>query len=150
VEGKNMSAVIETNTATLMGRERYASRHYNVSTGAALYSHGIDRSQWERCFQKLAEIQNYEQDWNDDGAMPITAEVIALAKQLAKSLRSNLDPAPTHTLATDDGSIIFVWDEAKEYIEIEVERNHLCTMRRVLSGAKRALSMDLNPTGFEE
>lgn len=145
-----MSAVDETNTATLMGREHYALRQSNRSTSIAYSSQGVDRTQWQWCFQKLTEIQNYENDWNDEGASPIKVEVMALAKQVAKNLRTNLASAPSHTFATDDGSVTFAWDEPMEYIEIEIDKNLSCMMRKIRSGAKQAESVELNPFSLPE
>ncbi len=140
-----MSAVLEPNHAALMGREQYKANPRNPATTATYFSTGFDRAQWERCFHKLREIRFYEYDWNDEGAAPLRADVLSQAYLVAKMLRANLQPAPTQCLATEEGHVIFIWDEGVEYSEIEVDRQLCCMLRKIRPGAKRAESAEFNP-----
>ncbi len=140
-----MSTVLETNQAALMGREQYKVNPRNATTSTAYVSDAFDRMQWERCFEVLREIRSYEYDWNDEGAEPLTENVLAIAFQVAKMLRANLQPAPTKSLATEDGHLIFIWDEGVEYSEVEIDRRLCCTVRKIRPGAKRAESAEFNP-----
>ena len=108
-----------------------------------------DRAQWERCFVKLREIRSYDVDWNDEGGVPPTLQVVSQALSIAKILRTNREPAPSRCHATDEGNIIMSWEDTGEYFELEIDENLCCTGRWLRPGARRAelrLSMrSLNP-----
>jgi hypothetical protein len=140
-----MSTVLEPNHSALMGRERYKTNSVIAVTRTAYFSDTFDREQWELCFDKLRQIRLYEHDWNDEGADPLNPDVLSLAVMVAKMLRGNLQPAPTQCIATEEGHIIFIWDEGAGYSEIEVDRRLGCTFRKLRPGAKRAESAEFNP-----
>lgn len=87
------------------------------------------RLQWERCFAKLREIRSYDVDWNDEGGMPPTLQVVSQAISIAKNLRINREPAPSRCHATDEGNIIMSWEDTNEYFELEIDENLCCTSR---------------------
>lgn len=140
-----MSTVLEPNHSALMGREKYKANSPNASVRTAYFSDAFDREQWETCFAKLREIRSYENDWNDEGADPLNCDVLSLAVLVAKILRGNLQPAPTQCIATEEGHVIFIWDEGAGYSEVEVDRRLGCTFRKLHPGAKRAESAEFNP-----
>jgi hypothetical protein len=140
-----MSTVLKHNQATLMGREHYKANSRNTVTSTAYFSDTFDREQWERCFKKLREIRSYDYDWNDEGAVPLHTDVLSLAYSVARMLRANLQPAPAQCLATEEGHVIFIWDEGVGYSEVEVDRRLRCTFRKLCPGAKRAESTEFNP-----
>ncbi len=140
-----MSTVLESNQAALMGREQYKANPRNIATSTAYFSDTFDREQWERCFAKLREIRSYDHDWNDEGAEPLSEDVLSMAFLVAKMLRANLQPAPTQCIATEEGHVIFIWHECVEYSEVEIDRYLRCTFRKIRPGAKRAESTEFSP-----
>jgi len=140
-----MSTVLESNHAALMGREQYKATPKNAATSTAYSSNAFDRVRWEGCFTKLREIRSYEQDWNDEGAEPLSDDVLSMTFQIAKMLRANVQPAPTQCIATEEGHVIFIWDEGVEYSEVEIDRHLRCTFRKIRLGAKRAESTEFDP-----
>ena len=140
-----MSTVLEPNHSALMGYEKFKTDSRNSVARTAYFSDAFDREQWERCFGKLREIRLYEHGWNDEGAAPLNADVLSLAILIAKTLRANLQPAPTHCLATEEGHVILIWDVGPGYSEIEVDGRLVCTFRELRAGAKRAESTEFNP-----
>lgn len=140
-----MSTVLEPNNSALMGREKYKTSSPNVVGRTAYFSDAFDREQWQICFEKLREIRTYNYDWNDEGADPLDSDVLSLAFSVAKMLRGNLQPAPTQCIATEEGHVIFIWNEGAGYSEVEVDRRLGCTFRKLRPGAKRAESTEFNP-----
>ena len=140
-----MSAVLEPNQATLMGREHYSARARNREVITAYVSISPSKAQWDRCFESISAIRKYTFDWNDEGADPPKTEVISLALKLAKTLRSMSEPAPTRCFATDEGSIIIAWDDESAYFEVEIDEYLRCVARQLLPGAKHATSALLDP-----
>ena len=140
-----MSTALEPSHASSMGREQYRAipRSRAVSTG--YISDVQDRNQWEHCFSKLSKIRSYEFDWNDEEAEPLSQEVVSLAVAVAKTLRANHEPAPSGCIATDEGHVIFIWEDGVEYIEVEIDRYLFCTIRRIRPGSKRAESAEFRP-----
>ena len=135
-----MSTVLEPRNSALMGRERYKeSNRAGIESTAYVVDPG-DRSQWERCFAKLREIKSYDVDWNDEGGLPPTLQVVSQAVRISKILRANREPAPTRCHATDEGNIILSWEDANEYFELEIDENLCCTGRWLRPGATRAES----------
>jgi hypothetical protein len=139
-----MSTVLEPKNSALMGREQYRQR-INSSQSIALYSNIQDRNQWENCFTKLRKIRSYQFDWNDEGAEPLNSEVVALATTVARLMKGNYEPAPSGCIATDEGHVIFVWEDETGYTEVEIDRHLSCTIRRIRPGAKRAESAEFTP-----
>jgi hypothetical protein len=140
-----MSNVLELNQTALMGREQFKATPKNTATSAAYFSNAFESVHWERCFTKLREIRAYDHDWNDEGAEPLSENVLSMAFVVAKMLRANRQPAPTQCMATEEGHVIYIWDEGLEYSEVEVDRYLRCTFRRIRFGAKRAESIEFNP-----
>jgi hypothetical protein len=137
---KAMSTVLEPRNSVLMGRERYKDSSRGVVESTAYVSDNGSRLQWERCFAKLREIRSYDVDWNDEGGIPPTLQVVSQALSIAKTLRINREPAPSRCHATDEGNIIMSWDDANEYFELEIDENLCCTGRWLRPGALRAES----------
>lgn len=128
-----------------MGREQYKTSSPNAFGRTAYFSDAFEREQWEICFAKLREIRAYDYDWNDEGADPLNSDVLSLAFLVAKKLRGYLQPAPTQCIATEEGHVIFMWNEGAGYSEVEVDRSLGCTFRKLCPGAKRAESAEFNP-----
>jgi hypothetical protein len=139
-----MSTVLEPNNSVLMGHEQYRQRINSIQS-ITLYSNIQDRNQWENCFTKLRKIRSYQFDWNDEGAEPLNPEVVALATTVARSMKGNCEPAPSGCIATDEGHVIFIWEDETGYTEVEIDRHLSCTIRRIRPRAKRAESAEFIP-----
>lgn len=137
-------AVLEPNQAMLMGRERYkASARYGFAI-TAYVSDSDDRMAWGRCFEKLRKIRQYEADWNDEGAEPLRSEVLSLSFGMAKALKAKHEPGPTRCFATDEGHVVFAWEDGASYFELEIDEDLCCTARWLRPGAKRAETAVIN------
>ncbi len=139
-----MSAVLEPNQAILMGRERYSANARNRISITAYVSDTTDRIQWKICFEQLRRLGSYEFDWNDEGAEPPRTDVLSLSNSIAKVMRANSEPAPTRCFATDEGHIIFAWEDGACYLELEIDIDLCCTARWLQPGAKLAESAVIN------
>ena len=95
--------------------------------------------QWELCNTRLREIGSYEFDWNDEGAEPLSKNVLMLATAVIDNLLTNHQPPPHQCFATDEGHVIFVWEDGKSYFEVEVDRLLCCTARRLPPAASHRL-----------
>jgi len=98
---------------------------------------------WTDCYERIEKIRDYEYDWNDDGAAPLSKEVTELAEAVLMSLQSHNQRPPDSCFATDEGHVIISWEDEQHYFEIEVDAKLRCTGRQLARGASRAESWEL-------
>ena len=105
----------------------------------------VEADDWRLCDEQLKRIGAYEFDWNDEGAESPGREVLALAQAVIDNLLTNHQPPPHQCFATDEGHVIFVWEDGKSYFEVEVDRLLCCTARRLPPAASHAVSTEFSP-----
>ena len=73
---------------------------------------------WEAVFAKLEEFRKLEDDWDGDGSLAPSSEIIEASIKLAERLKQT--ETPPHVEPSVNGTISFEWGTKDAFREIEV------------------------------
>ncbi|AGA28398.1 hypothetical protein [Singulisphaera acidiphila] len=97
-----------------------ASESFLQTSSANFSAVGDLNAGWRRIIQQLLVIQTYrDDDWDGDGADAIPVGIIDSASWLLERLQSTDYPAPSRATGTPAGTVVFEWQMAGMYQEIE-------------------------------
>ena len=81
----------------------------------------IIERQWRERFDDLALIRSFMDDWDGEGALAPTPELVDSVSELLKLLRNKRDfSPPSRIVAAPLGSIIVEWQTTQIYFEAEI------------------------------
>jgi hypothetical protein len=75
---------------------------------------------WRKPLDTLDQISRLQDDWDDDGAVAPSPQLVASTRELLHDLRGRQFPAPTRVGAGPNGTILLEWQKDLNYFEIEV------------------------------
>lgn len=110
-------------------------------------------SSWLSIEQRIAQFEQYEEDWNGDGAAAIPTATIKVARHVIQALRALRAPAPSAAVAYDDGEIELQWQRGGGFAALSVDSSQrLVGVVRAVSGKQKLgvecdqpLRADLSP-----
>ena len=128
-----MNAVIERKPSPVRSKLQM-----NLTSGLnedALLADRLRRSDpWDHRIQDLQALSDLGDDWDGQGALAPSAELVDSAIKLAWLLRQKGDSAPGRVAPGVNGTIILEWQENGEFREIEVIRPFYAEVMRVVPG----------------
>jgi len=95
-------------------------------------------AEWVAQIDQLTAFRSLQDDWDGDGAVAPSGELVDGAVALARSLREQEVEPPDRIVAGVNGTIFFEWHLPDGYREIEVNSPSDAEERWVRTGSDRA------------
>lgn len=90
-----------------------------IEYGAA----GPPADRWQKIIEEIIAMQRFGNDWDGQGALAPSPELLESALGLVNLLRINGVEAPAAAVPGVDGSVTLVWNSADgTYCEVEIDR----------------------------
>jgi len=75
---------------------------------------------WQKHFDTLDQMAGLKDDWDGDGAIAPSPDLVTSTRELLRDLQNRQVPAPSRVGAGPNGTILAEWQNGLNYFEIEV------------------------------
>ena len=101
------------------------------TTATSAFVANSSAREWEQISDALRKLATLQDDWDGQGAVAPTHDIIQSAVEFAHIFRRMGQPAPTTAVATLAGTILFGWHSLTNYFEAEIVAPYLAEWMRV-------------------
>lgn len=90
-----------------------------------------NQKRWTQCRAEVQRAGTLRPDWDGDGAEPPTPEVVNTALAILRVLRERGELPPSRISVSTNGTLLFVWNVAGSYTEVEISQEGIAWMGRL-------------------
>lgn len=114
---------VNTPTDVAWSSSLYTDQGTGALSRKGLFTCGenIIEKEWRNKFIELNQIRSLTDDWDGEGALSPTPELVDSVTELLKTLQSGKNvPPPSRIVVTPEGSTIVEWQTNEMYFEAEI------------------------------